>query len=51
MRVKWLTRCFVDRVDGRALFMKKKSQPTNSEEPGGGGPRVLMHLEGKISDS
>ena len=51
MRVKWVTHYFFDRAPGRALFMKKKSQPTNSEEHGGGGLLAPMVPVSKISDS
>lgn len=51
LRVKWVACCFSDRATGRALFMKKKSQPTNSEEHGGGGLLAPMVPVGKISDS
>lgn len=49
--VMCLTRWLFDRALGRALFMKKKSQPTNSEEHGGRGRLAPMAPKGKISDS
>ena len=51
LRVKWVTRWLFDRALGCALFMKKKSRPTNSEEHGGRGRLAPTAPKGKISDS
>lgn len=50
-KVSWVPRCFFDRVDGCALFMKKKSQSTNSEEHGDGGLLAPTAPIGKVSSS